>query len=324
MKVLFVSSGNSKNFKIAPFIKLQGESLSLAGINVKYFSVKGKGIFGYFKNAIRLRKYLKNNPIDIVHAHYTLSGLIAVLSFSKRPIVLSLMGSDAYGDYIGKNRIKFSSRYLILLTYLIQPFVSSIICKSKHIQSYVYLKKKSYVVPNGILLDKIFVNENGFEEELGLNKDKRNVLFLGSKNDIRKNFCVIENALKLMDTNDINLVAPYPVAHDVVVKYLNTVDVIVVPSFMEGSPNIVKEAMACNCPVVATKVGDVEWLFGEEPGYYITDFMPENVAKNIEKALIFSVKYGRTNGRQRIIDLELDALDIANRIIEIYKKVFQY
>jgi len=320
MKIVFVSSGNSDNFTISPFIKAQGESLQQMGVRVDYFLIRGSGLLGYIKSAKHLRDYLINNPADLIHAHYTLSGLTAVLAFSKLPIVLSLMGSDAYGEYIGENKIKFFSRYLIWLTYLIQPFVKSIICKSKYIQSFVYLKKKSHIIPNGILLDKISVTENGFSEELGLSPNKSNILFLGSENNIRKNYKVIKEAVRLLDASDINLLSPYPVSHDMVVKYLNSVDVLIVPSFMEGSANIIKEAMSCNCPVVATNVGDVLWLFGNEPGYFITSFRPEDVAESIKMALDFSKRYGRTNGRQRIKKLGLEAETVAHQIISVYKE----
>jgi teichuronic acid biosynthesis glycosyltransferase TuaC len=323
MKVLFVSSGNAKNFEIAPFLKTQGESLIKAGVDLRYFLITGKGVSGYLTAAFQLRKYIKQNSVDIIHAHYVLSGWSSVLAFSGKPIILSLMGGDVYGEHIGRNKIRFSSRFLTLLTYLIQPFVKSIICKSQGIQRYIYLKKKSHVIPNGILLDKVFFNENGFKEELDLQVTKRNVLFLGNKSDVRKNFPVIEKALNLINSVDVCLVSPYPVSHEMVIKYLNSVDVLVTPSFMEGSPNIIKEAMACNCPVVATDVGDVRWLFGNEPGYFITGFEPEDVADKIKAALMFAKVKGKTNGRNRIIQLGLASEEIAKRIINIYSQVIR-
>ncbi|MGM0613690.1 MAG: glycosyltransferase family 4 protein, partial [Bacteroidota bacterium] len=181
MKVLFVASGNSGNFNITPFIKSQGVSLFKKGVDVSYFTIKGKGLLGYIKGAMQLRKYLKKNSFDIIHAHYSLSGWSAVLAIAKQPVVLSLMGTDAYGDYIGVNKIKFSSRYLIFLTKLIQPFVAKIICKSKHIQSFVYLKSKSTVLPNGIFLERVQSDSDGYRKELGLGNNMKYVLFLGDK-----------------------------------------------------------------------------------------------------------------------------------------------
>jgi teichuronic acid biosynthesis glycosyltransferase TuaC len=321
IKVLFVSSGTSSNFDIAPFIKAQGDSLTKAGISVSYFTIKQKGLAGYLKAAKELRKLLHNNHFDIIHAHYTLSGWATVLALPKQPVVLSLMGTDAYGNYIGVNKIRFSSNYLILLTKLIQPFVAKLICKSKHIEGYVYLKKKSDVIPNGILLDKFSIDSAGFREELGLKKNLRYVLFLGNKKSIRKNYNLAEAAMEILGNNNVKLIAPFPVSHTQVVKYLNSVDCLVVPSLMEGSPNVVKEAMACNCPVVATDVGDIRWLFGDEPGHFLTSFDSEDVAAKINEAILFSEQKGRTNGRKRIIELGLDAVNVANRIIGVYEEV---
>lgn len=320
MKVLFVSGGNSSSFDIAPFIKSQGESLKITGAEITYFTIKGKGILGYLKAAIELRKYLRNTEIDLIHAHYTLSGWSSVLSFSGKPIILSLMGTDAYGDYIGENKITFKSRYLILLTYLIQPFVRAIICKSEHIRSFVYRKSISSVIPNGIQFEKFSKANLTTREELGLKEHLKYILFLGSKKNIRKNFTAAEKAVKKLNRNDLKLISPYPVNHETALKYMQVVDLIIVPSFMEGSPNVVKEAMASNLPVVATNVGDVEWLFGDESGCFITDFNPESMALNIEKALEFVVLKGKTNGLNRIKKLGLQSEEVANKIKNIYTK----
>ena len=319
MKVLFVSSGNSLNFDIAPFIKSQGESLKALGVEVQYFPIRGRGLSGYLKEAFRLRKYLKDNSVDVIHAHYVLSGWTTVLSFPRQPIVLSLMGSDAYGDYVGVNKITFFSRYLILLTYLIQPFVRAIISKSENIEHFVFFKRKSHIIPNGITLDKIKFQKNGFRDKLGLKPGKKYVLFLGDKKNKRKNFELIEKAFNLINSDDVSLIAPYPVPHDSVVKYLNSVNVIVVPSFMEGSPNVVKEAMACNCPIVATDVGDVKWLFGNVPGHFLTRFDPADAADKIRKALAFSENVGRTKGRERVLALGLSSETVAGRVVSVYE-----
>ena len=79
LKVLFVSSGNSK-YGISPIIKSQGETIRGKGIHLDYFLVVGKGLLGYFKNLFRLRKYLKHSNYDIIHAHYALSGILSFLA----------------------------------------------------------------------------------------------------------------------------------------------------------------------------------------------------------------------------------------------------
>jgi len=317
MKVLFVCSGNSKNFDVVPFIKEQGESLKRQGIHVDYYPIIGKGYIGYLKGGLNLRRYLKRNRYDLIHAHFTLSGCAAIIGAGKIPVVLSLMGSDAYGEYVGVNKVQLKSRFSTLLTWFVQPFVKAIISKSQNIEKYVYLKRKSYIIPNGINKEKFKPStENAF-----VKKEKKQVLFLGSKTNIRKNYPLAHAAIMRLGMPDVELINPFPVAHDEIPTYLNSVDVLVVPSLMEGSPNVIKEAMACNCPIVSTDMGDVRWVFGETKGCYLASFEPANFAEKISLALKFSKEVRRPNGSERIKELGLDSETIATRISEIYKIV---
>lgn len=318
MKVLFVASGNSKNFEISPFIKTQGESLKEQGIDVVYFPIIGKGIKGYLKSAKRLRLFIKGNNVDILHAHYTLCGWAAVLSGSGVPIVISLMGSDAYGEYSKDKWAVLKSKYLTLLTFLIQPFVNAIISKSSNIDKFVYRRGIAQIIPNGVHLDQVILYEQRVRQELGLERNRKYVLFLGDKQNKRKNYDLVINAIHLLNDNNLEILSPYPISHGTVVKYLNAVDLVVLTSFMEGSPNVIKEAMACNCPIVATDVGDIRWILGKTEGCYLTAFKPEDVAEKIKLALAFR---GKTEGRQRIIELGLDSETVANKIIKVYKNV---
>lgn len=79
--------------------------------------------------------------------------------------------------------------------------------------------------------------------------------------------------------------------------------------------------MACNCPIVSTDVGDIREVIGNTEGCYLCSFDPEDVADKIRQALIFSQTKGRTNGRERIIELGLDNISVAKKILELYEKV---
>lgn len=319
MRVLFVCSGNVTGFEIVPFIKEQGEALRRQGITVDYFPVIGKGISGYLKAGLKLRKELKHKQYDVIHGHFTLSAWASVIGARKTPVVVSLMGSDAYGEYVGENKVIFSSRYLTVLTWLIQPFVKALISKSANIEKYVYQKSKSFIIPNGIDANKFHAVKEGFRNELGLNPAKKQVLFLGSKKSVRKNISLVEQAMKYLNPEEVELINPYPVAHSEVPKYLNSAHVLAVCSYMEGSPNVVKEAMACNCPMVATDIGDVKWVLGNTPGCYLSSFDPKEYAEKLKLALKFAEEQGRTKGEERIKELGLDSETIAKRVIEVYK-----
>ena len=106
MKVLIVCSGNA-NY-ISPFVKDQVESINKFDIETSYFFIEGKGILGYIKNLPRLKRELKRIKPDIIHAHYGLSGMLAVLQ-RKVPVVITFHGSDVNNKNV-RLISKFASR----------------------------------------------------------------------------------------------------------------------------------------------------------------------------------------------------------------------
>ena len=327
IRVLFVSSGNIGEFDMVPFIKIQGDSIKAAGASLEYYAIREKGIRGYVKSIFALRKVLNKKKYDIIHAHYTLSGWPSVFAkFNKNiPMVLSLMGSDAYGDIVEENKRTLASYIPVILTFLIQPFVDKIISKSQNIEKYVHRKNKSVIIPNGINLELFdaLLQKNELRKELNLKLDKKYILFLGEKETIRKNYNLAKQAVDLLDDDNVELINPYPIAHDLIPKYFDACDLLVFTSLAEGSPNVIKEAMACNIPIVSTDVGDVKWLIDGVEGCYLSSFIPNDVANKLKSALEYSGIFGRTKGRERIIDLGLDSKTVAEKIIKVYRSLLE-
>ena len=322
MKVLFVVSGNNQYYDVAPFIKSQGDSLEQEGVEISYFPIVGKGISNYLKNVIPLRKYLKSNQVDVIHAHYSLCGWVAVLAAGRIPVILSYMGDDLFGSHFAQGKRSFKSWLLVLLGKTVQPFLSAIICKSQHMADAISRKSVCHIVPNGVRLEQFKLYEKSVRKELGLEPDKKYVLFLGDPSDNNKNVALVEAALDILNLPDVELLIRYKVSHDAVVKYLNITDVFTLCSFSEGSPNVVKEAMACNSPMVVTQAGDAAWVVGNTPGCHVSpSYEPEDFAKKLRLALQYAEKNGRTKGRERLLALGLDAKSIAQKIIGIYQLV---
>lgn len=309
MKVLFVSSGNSK-MGISPIIKNQAISLTkyISDLEIDYYCIKGKGIKGYVQNIIPLKKQLRQHSYDIIHAHYSLSAFCASLAGAK-PLIVSLMGSDVKANMFYRLLIRF---FAFLFNW------RSTIVKSQDMKNSLG-QKKAYVIPNGVDMDMFqSMPQRNCQAQLGWNDQKKHILFPANPNRYEKNYILTVKAIELLNYANLELHCFENVPHIQTPIWYNAADIIVLTSLWEGSPNAIKEAMACNKTMVTTNVGDIEWLFGKEPGHFLTTFEPEDVAEKIQKALFYSQDKKHTDGRDRLIVLKLDAVSIANKIYNLY------
>lgn len=309
MKILFVSSGNSV-LGISPIVRNQLQSLVNAGCIVDHFLIKGKGYKGYLSNVKPLKKKIIEGQYDIVHAHYSLSAYVAGLAGAK-PLVVSLMGSDVKGSRSGRIFLKFVSRIFNW---------RALIVKSHDLQKSLGKINSTYVLPNGVDTTQ-FIPMNRLQccNKLRWEINLVNILFAASPERQEKNFALTLEAVTRLNASDVMLHVLGDIPHGELVYWYNAADVVLLSSLWEGSPNVIKEAMACNRPILATEVGDIRWLFGNQPGHYISGLSSEEFAGKLRLAIDFSREHGFTNGRQKLINLGLDASKVAVKILEIYK-----
>ncbi|WP_024335383.1 glycosyltransferase [Desulfotignum balticum] len=313
LKILFISRLKFEK-RLSHIVKNQLNSLQNAGLKVDYFFIRGKGAKGYFKSILPLRKTIRRKEYDIIHAHYLWSAFIAILANS-RPLVVSLMGSDI--------RIGFITKWALKMIYF-WGLCDAIIVKSKDILDHSGLKT-ARIIPNGVDT-ALFCpgDKKDALNTLGWDLQKKHIFFAANPERSVKNFLLLEKAYQnLTQSENIEIHFLVHIPNHLVPIYMNASDVVVLTSFWEGSPNVVKEAMACNCPVVSTDVGDVAWLFGDEPGHFLTDFEPQDLAAKIRLAFNFAEKNNRTHGRERIICLGLDSESTADKIIRLYEAVLE-
>lgn len=313
-KVLFVCSGN-KSDGMGPVVANQAQSLIDAGTQLDYFLVKGNGFSGYLKNIPKLLKTINRGKYDIIHAH-GISALLTTLTF-KRPIVVSLLGSELNESKV----IKFLNHFLACYYW------SHTIVKSNDMALKLNCKnlKRQSIIPNGVNL-LAYYSADQLEARSVLKFDKQEhkiILWLADPDRKSKNFALAHQAISYMKMEKLKLLQVHNIPKDRVPYYINAADIVLLTSLWEGSPNIIKEAMACNRPIVSTNVGDVKWLFGNLPGHYITSFDPIDVSEKINLALQFSEINLSTNGRKRIVDLGLDSESIAKKITYIYKTLIE-
>ena len=311
MRILILCSANvfGFNFEIhQAFIYDQVEAIKKVDktISFDYFFIKGKGIQGYLSNYRRLIEKIKENKYDLVHAHVALSGLLANLQ-RRVPVVTTFHGSDI--------NVK-KSRYI---SYIVEKLSSKSIYVSNKLVSLAIKPSRNNIsmIPCGVDFE-IFNTKDSekLKEKWGFFSRKKTILFSSTFDKDVKNYRLLRNALELINDDNIEIIELSGYSREEVAELMNIVDVCVMTSFTEGSPQFIKEAMACNCPIVSTDVGDVMEVIGNTFGCYITTYEESDVALKITKAINFGNK---TNGRISIS--HFDNITISKRIIQIYKKI---
>jgi teichuronic acid biosynthesis glycosyltransferase TuaC len=321
LKVLFICRGKNGS-RVSPFIRAQGESLIKRGIELDFYMIKNQGLFGYLQSSVRLRKHLKSFAIDILHAHYGMSAWATWIARRKEKIVVSFMGDDIIGSNKADGSVTKTSLLLARVnSFLARRFYDHVIVKSEAMLKQLDVSNVS-LIPNGVDLITLKPKRKAqAKTELEMDPRERMVVFVSDPSRVEKNYPLARNAVKLLNNPEVKLVPVFNQSHECLSDYYNAADVLLLTSFHEGSPNVIKEAMACNCPIVSTAVGDVQWIFGETEGCFLTSFKVEDVADKLSMALAYAQKKDRTKGRDRIIELGLDSESIAKKIIAIYKQV---
>lgn len=303
MRILFVCSKNSG--KIAPFIQEQIDVVSKYGVNVDIFTIIGKGVRGYLKNTFLLDKRIKEFQPDLIHAHYGLSGLLANLQ-RKVPVITTYHGSD-----INDSKAFLFSKLSIRLS------AWNIFVSLKNIQK-AGVKKQYSLIPCGVDTGLFHpMDKKVTQERFGFSMDEKLILFSGSFDDRIKNSELAIKAVRLLP--EARLIELKGYSRQEVAELINAVDVCLMTSFTEGSPQFIKEAMACNCPIVSVDVGDVKYLTEGVDGCFICNTYQEvEIVEKLKAALQLNI---RTNGRKRILEKNLDLKSIADQIFQIYNQI---
>lgn len=302
MKVLIVCSKNSG--KIAPFISDQVVAIQKFGIDIDFFTIEQKGVLGYLKSRKGLIRKIKEFNPTIIHAHFGLSGLLANLQ-RKIPVVTTYHGSD-----INVARIFRFSRLSIIFSK------HNIFVSKKNIEK-ANVRASFSLIPCGVDV-AVFrpMEKDRCRENLNISKNQRIVLFAGSFNNDVKNSALAKKAIELIE--NVELVELKDYTRDQVSQLMNAADVCLMTSHSEGSPQFIKEAMACNCPIVSVNVGDVKEVIDGVENCHLAKYDADDIA---DKLKIVLASDNRTNGRDKILKMGLDSKSVAQKIISIYDKV---
>ncbi len=304
------------------FIASQVESLRAIGVDVDVLHpAPGPSWQRYLSTAIGVFCKTLTKRYDIVHGHYSLWSLIARLQWTT-PVIASYLGDDVLGTVTATGAISKSSRKIVALSRALSRWVDAVIVKSEGMRTVLNGPvEKVFVLPNGVDFARFRpIPREEAQTELSWSGEKCYVLFGNDPAIPVKNFPLARRVVEILQAQGIpvELIVAKGLSHELIPLYINACNVLLLTSIAEGSPNIVKEAMACNVPVVATDVGDVAAVISRTNGCSVCSHDAHELAQALKQALHHTQP---TSGRQDISFLENTC--VAQRLRTLYEQVIQ-
>jgi len=290
-----------------PCIKDQIVALRAQGVKVDLLHIdRSLGKLSYAKAAWRLFLIsFQSKRYDLIHAYYGHCGLLARLQF-KYPVVVTFRGSDLLSRKDGA------------IGRMVARLVEGVIVMSEEMKR-VAKRNDAYVIPFGVDSDHFTPYPMELaRRDLRLLLNGKLVLFPWDPARPEKRFDIVERAIQALqrEQEKASLVVVFDKPHEVVAKYMNACDVMVLASDYEGSPMAVREAMACNLPIVSVDVGDVRQVIGDTDGCYLCKQEAGDLAEKLSRALN---RGERTDGARMI--RRMDAAWAAEQVISVYNLV---
>ncbi len=253
---------------------------------------------------------------DLVHGHYGLWCLAARLQW-RAAVVSAFLGDDLLGTITADGSYSKKSLLVVRVSRWLCRVSDAATVKSEQMKQASGCQQVM-VIPDGIDFARFYpLSRVLARTELGWSQEKRYVLFAHDPAIPVKNIALARAALRKLAERgiDAELVVMYGQPQEKVMRAMNASNVLLLTSLAEGAPNVVKEAMACNVPVVATNVGDVAQVIGQTPGCQVCSHDAHELALALEEALRYP---GPTTGREAIAHLASTV--VVERVLALYRQ----
>ena len=301
----------------APLLR-QVESLRERGVHVDVIDMRGTPMIKYLLAVPRMWWRMRN--VDLVHGHFGFCGWLARMQCFK-PLVISFMGDDLLGEPNDKGGFSRFSRMMVVANKFLARLARQVIVKSPEMAG-IISPTVSHVVPNGVDTTLFRpVDISVARERLGWKQDQVVILFPGNPDNPRKGYTLAVESTRVAESllgQDIRIQPMWGVKPGDVPLLMNACNAVWMTSSIEGSPNVVKEAMSCDRPIVAVPVGDVEDLLDGVAGCHVGPRDPEKLGDLMASVLKF---HDKSAGREALEQMNLDLGSVAFRVENIYRSV---
>jgi teichuronic acid biosynthesis glycosyltransferase TuaC len=302
----------------AVFIARQADFLRREGVEVELFPFRGaRRPANYLAAWKEVQSRVRRGGYDLVHAQFGQSGLTALPK--QLPLVVTFRGDDLEGIIGESGRYVPAGWLLRFISRTVARQADAVVVVSEHMKQYLPRSVTAHVLPSGIDLELFRpAPRDEVRRRLGLPLDQHLVLFVGNPDLARKRYPLARQAVGIVDRSmPTRLIVGWEQPHHRIAALMNACDALLCTSMQEGSPNSVKEALACNLPVVSVPVGDVALRLRGVAG---CELCPDDRAETIAAGLRRVLERGqRIDGRSAAA--ELDERALTQRLIGIYRSV---
>lgn len=309
---------------LGTFVKEQVKSLRGAGLNVELCFVDRvqKGPKVYCGLGRRIKERVSQSKPDIIHVMY--GGVMAdrvTAAMRDLPVLVSFCGSDLLGENLSGIARRFISRFGVWCSHRAALRAAGNIVKSKNLRNalpYDLPESKIRILPNGVDLRLFSPHEQEeCRRQLGWDGKAFHVLFPANTGDPVKQPALARLAVEHLRALNVRAELHFlkGVPHHQVPVWLNAAHAVLLTSKQEGSPNIIKEALACNVPVVSLDVGDVAERIQGIDGCHLAHPEPADIA-----AKLWLVYRGPRRVRSRASIQEFATEQVAQRLSRFYEE----
>jgi glycosyltransferase involved in cell wall biosynthesis len=306
------------------FVAAQVESLRGAGVHVDllHLTRNRSGRRVYRDLSRRVATAVQATQPDVVHVMY--GGVMADITtraIRDRPVVVSFCGTDLLGGRTVGTCSRLALRYGVFASRRAARRAAGIVVKSRNLFDALPSsvdRTRVWIIPNGIDFSRFRPRDRSeCRRELGWEQSRKHVLFPAVSTRPEKRFALAQAAVAALNgAGSVELHALSGVPNAEVPVWMNAADVVVLTSTHEGSPNAVKEALACNVPVVSVDVGDVRDRVVGIEGCFIAEATPEDLAAKL--AMVFA-RSRPVEAREHVAELSLQS--VAERLQDVYQLV---
>jgi glycosyltransferase involved in cell wall biosynthesis len=331
MRVLIVASDLPTTTSPATgiFIAEQARSLRAAGVAVDLLSLNARATrWNYALGFPRLLKAIASNAYHVVHTHHTYSYILVDLARRMAGVRAPIVFTNHDGEVLDPTRTHrvWHPRSVFRRSLLLKRFAANradfVIFVSRYIAAALGLGRhvRQAVIPCGVDLQKFKpLDRRACRKQLALPEDHFIVFFPAHPKARGKWFALAQAAFEIVRARIPTsvLLIGGSIPYDAMPIYYGAADVVLQSSIYEASPTIVKEALACERPLVSTDSGDTRDIVSGVPFCFVCG----NSATELAERMVQCLGQWAVHGRARLLSAGLSLEQVAQRIIAVYDTI---